>query len=59
MLVVSNGDFGDRTATDVPTIEVVGTSDLVLPVMEGTLGGAPRAGKQYSPRPFVPSSYRD
>jgi putative CocE/NonD family hydrolase len=58
-LVLSYGEpwrHGGTTA--FPTITVQGTSQLVVPVAEGTLGGK-RPTLRYPQRPFAPRGYRD
>lgn len=56
-VVLSGGgaDYKQGQAQYEPTLEVAGTSHLVLPVVEGTLGGDPPA-LAYPPRPFVPDA---
>ena len=59
-VVVSYGDPSDRTGQPyTPTITLHGdggpaSSQVVLPVVQGSLGGAPRT-IAYPPRPFVPA----
>ncbi|HJQ92648.1 MAG TPA: hypothetical protein VJ874_00010 [Candidatus Thermoplasmatota archaeon] len=45
--------FSRRGQPYVPLLTVHEGSELVLPVVEGTLGGATPVGP-YPPRPFVP-----
>ena len=53
-LVVSRGDVIDRlSAPFAPHIVVDGSSEIVLPVLEGTFGGREPAHR-YPPRPFLP-----
>lgn len=55
--VLSGGgyDYKQGQPTYAPQIDVEGTSHLVLPLVEGTLGGhAPTL--DYPPRPFLPSN---
>jgi predicted acyl esterase len=58
-LVVSHGEVTERVpATTFPRITIGSTSQLVVPVADGTVGGAHPA-KAYPPRPFTPPGYSD
>jgi putative CocE/NonD family hydrolase len=58
-LTLSHGDAAEAAGTtEAPTIAVSGTSQLVVPVVEGTLGGK-RPTLHYPRRPFTPSHYSD
>jgi putative CocE/NonD family hydrolase len=58
-LVLDHGDLAESGgAKDFPTITVLGESQLVVPVAEGTLGGK-RPTQRYPQRPFTPRGYRD
>jgi uncharacterized protein len=53
-IVVSRGDLIDRiSAPFAPHVTVDGASELVLPLVEGTLGGR-GPSHSYPPRPFLP-----
>ncbi len=53
-LVVSRGDVIDRFAIPfAPNVVIGGDSEIVLPMVEGTLGGKPPT-RRYPPRPFLP-----
>jgi hypothetical protein len=57
--VLDHGDLAESGgAKDFPTITVLGESQLVVPVAEGTLGGK-RPTTHYPQRPFTPRGYRD
>ena len=59
VLVLSHGEAYERVGTSYfPTITIGGSSELVMPVAEGTLGGlAPT--RTYPPRPFTSRGYSD
>jgi hypothetical protein len=57
-MTLSNGkEFGTGTL-GAPTITVLGNSQLVVPVAEGTLGGR-YPTTTFPPRPFTPRGYRE
>lgn len=62
-LILSHGSVFERAGTtQFPTITVLGggvdASQLVVPVVTGTLGGR-HPSLRYPPRPFTPRGYRD
>lgn len=62
-LVLSHGSVAERGGTtQFPTITLLGggvdASQLVVPVVSGTLGGK-RPTVHYPPRPFTPTRYSD
>lgn len=57
-LTLGHGSFLGAGSRSVPTVTVLGTSQLVVPVVGGTLGGK-RPVLTYPPRPFTPRGYRN
>lgn len=58
-VVLSHGEFFEHAGTALfPTLTVGPTSDIVVPVAEGTFGGQ-HPTKSYPHRPFTPVGYRD
>ena len=59
VLVLSHGEAAERKGPAAfPTITVDGSSELIVPVAEGSLGGRAPV-RTYPPRPFTPPGYTD
>ena len=54
-LVIGGPEASERVPTATPLIVVNGSSELHLPLVEGTLGGTVPDGT-YEPRPFMPAA---